>query len=61
MKLDLNNPKHAAYLQAQADMFKENIIYSPKFDKLMRTDGMNNPGINRSSYKNMIKKSQYNK
>lgn len=56
MKLDPNNPKHAAYLQAQTDMLKEDLIYSPKFDKLMRTDGMNNPGINRSSYKNILKK-----
>lgn len=51
-----NNLKQAAYLQAQMDMMKENLIYSPKFDKLMRTSGMNNPGINRSSYKNLFKK-----
>lgn len=56
MKLDPNNPKHTAYLQAQADMIKENLIYSPKFDRLMRIEGMNNPGINRSSYKNILKK-----
>lgn len=54
MKTD--NLKHAAYLQAQTDMIKENLIYSPKFDRLMRTEGMNNPGINRSSYKNILKK-----
>lgn len=56
MKLDPNNPKHRAYIQAQIDMIKENLIYSPRFDKLMRSDGMNNPGINRSSYKNILKK-----
>ncbi len=48
--------KHEAYLQAQADMIKENLIYSPKFDRLMQTSGMNNPGFNRSSYKNILKK-----
>ncbi len=51
-----NDLKHAAYIQAQTDMIKENLIYSPRFDKLMRSDGMNNPGINRSSYKNILKK-----
>lgn len=56
MKLDSNNPKHVAYIQAQTDMIKENLIYSPRFDKLMRTSGMNNPGFNRSSYKNIFKK-----
>lgn len=51
-----NNPKNEAYLQAQTDMIKENLIYSSRFDKLMRTSGMNNPGFNRSSYKNILKK-----
>lgn len=56
MKLDPNNPKHVAYIQAQTDMIKENLIYSPKFDKLMQTSGMNNPGFKRDSYKNILKK-----
>lgn len=51
-----NNTKNEAYLQAQADMIKENLIYSPNFDRLMRTSGMNNPGIKRDSYKNIFKK-----
>lgn len=50
------NLKQEAYLQAQFDMLRENLIYSPKFDKLMRTSGMNNPGIKRDSYKNILKK-----
>ena len=52
----LSNELERARTQALKDMLLEGMNYNKSYDELMKTSGMNNPGFNRSSYKNMIKR-----
>ena len=52
----LSNELERARTQALKDMLLEERRYDKSFDDLMQSSGMNNPGFNRSSYKNMIKR-----